>query len=105
MFKYKIPLAIAVAAASLLISTLASADDAALVTEIADTFYKIYGTHSGFRVNHAKGVVGNSSFVATPPPPPLPPPALFLPSTLPLLGRSPTTTASPTLPSVPPAIP
>jgi catalase len=66
MFKYKIPLAIAVAAASLLISTLASADDAALVTEIVDTFYKIYGTHPGFRVNHAKGVVANGSFVATP---------------------------------------
>jgi len=66
MFKYKIPLAIAVAAASLLISTLASADDAALVTEIVDTFYKIYGTHPGFRVNHAKGVVAKGSFVATP---------------------------------------
>src|SRR3984957_14883687 len=66
MFKYKIPLAIAVAAASLLTWTLASADDAALVTEIVDTFYKIYGTHPGFRVNHAKGVVAKGSFVATP---------------------------------------
>src|ERR1700693_245380 len=66
MFKYKIPLAIAVAAATLLTSTLASADDAALVTEIVDTFYKIYGTHPGFRVNHAKGVVAKGSFVATP---------------------------------------
>src|SRR5258706_8121788 len=66
MFKYKIPLAIAVTVASLLISTLASADDAALVTEIVDTFYKIYGTHPGFRVNHAKGVVAEGSFVATP---------------------------------------
>src|ERR1700675_368132 len=66
MFKYKIPLAIAVSAASLLTSMLASADDAALVTEIVDTFYKIYGTHPGFRVNHAKGVVAKGSFVATP---------------------------------------
>src|SRR5260221_12501559 len=66
MFKYKIPFAIAVTAASLLISTLASADDAALVTEIVDTFYKIYGTHPGFRVNHAKGVVAEGSFVAAP---------------------------------------
>jgi hypothetical protein len=31
-----------------------------------DTFYKIYGTHPGFRVNHAKGVVAEGSFVATP---------------------------------------
>ena len=66
MFKYKISLAIAVAAASLLTWTLASADDAALVTEIVDTFYKIYGSHPGFRVNHAKGVVAEGSFVATP---------------------------------------
>src|SRR6266850_21611 len=66
MFKYKIPFAIAVTAVSLLISPLASADDAALVTEIVDTFYKIYGTHPGFRVNHAKGVVAEGSFVATP---------------------------------------
>src|SRR4029077_9665461 len=65
MFKYKMPLAIAVAATSLLTSTLAPADDAALGTEIVDTFYKIYGTHPGFRVNHAKGVVVKGSFVAT----------------------------------------
>jgi catalase len=52
-------------------STLASADDAALVTEIVDTFYKIYGNHPGFRVNHAKGVVAKGSFVATKPRGPL----------------------------------
>src|ERR1700730_13253820 len=66
MFRYKIPLAIAVAVASLLTSTLANADDAALTTQIVDTFYKIYGSHPGFRVNHAKGVVAEGSFVATP---------------------------------------
>jgi catalase len=66
MVNYKRPLAIALAAASLLLSTAASADDAALVTEIVDTFYKIYGAHPGFRVNHAKGVVAEGSFVATP---------------------------------------
>jgi catalase len=66
MFKYKGPLAVAMAAVSLLSSTAASADDTALVTEIVDTFYKIYGTHPGFRVNHAKGVVAEGSFVATP---------------------------------------
>jgi catalase len=66
MVNYKRPLAIALAAASLLLSTAASADDTALVTEIVDTFYKIYGAHPGFRVNHAKGVVAEGSFVATP---------------------------------------
>jgi catalase len=65
MFKYKGPLAVAIAAAFLLTSASASADDAALATQIVDTFYKIYGTHPGFRVNHAKGVVAEGSFVAS----------------------------------------
>lgn len=47
-------------------SPAASAEDASLATQIVDTFYKIYGTHPGFRVNHAKGVVAEGSFVATP---------------------------------------
>src|SRR6266478_4005645 len=87
MFKYKIPFAIAVAAASLLSSTLASADDAALVTEIVDTFYKIYGTHPGFRVNHAKGVVAEGTFVATPAASALSRAALFDGSSIPVTVR------------------
>src|SRR5258708_37970498 len=87
MFKYKRPLAIARAAASLLTSALASADDAALVTEIVDTFYKIYGTHPGFRVNHAKGVVAEGSFVATPAASPLSRAALFDGSRIPVTVR------------------
>ena len=55
MFKHKSPLAVAIAAESLLTSAAAGADDASLTTQIVDTFYKIYGTHPGFRVNHAKG--------------------------------------------------
>jgi catalase len=66
MFKHKTPLAVAMAAASLLAPAIAGADDGALITQIVDTFYKIYGTHPGFRVNHAKGVVAEGSFVATP---------------------------------------
>jgi len=66
MFRHKRTLAAAFVAASLLTSATAGADDAALVTEIVDAFYKIYGTHPGFRVNHAKGVVAEGSFVATP---------------------------------------
>jgi catalase len=66
MFKYNLSGAIALAAAGMLISAAARADDGALVSEIVDTFYKIYGTHPGFRVNHAKGVVAEGSFIATP---------------------------------------
>ena len=65
MFKHKRPLAAAIAAVSLLTSAAASADDVALTNEIVDTFYKIYGSHPGFRVNHAKGVVAEGSFVAS----------------------------------------
>src|SRR5258708_14925880 len=105
MFKYKIPLAIAVAAASLLISTLGSADDAALVTEIVDTLYKIYGTHSGFRVNHAKGVVGNGSFVATPAASALSRAALFDGSRIPVTVRFSNDGGIPTVPDGAPGNP
>src|SRR5258707_2808054 len=87
MFKYKIPLAIAVAAASLLTATLASADDAALVTEIVDAFYKIYGTHPGFRVNHAKGVVAEGCLRGTPAASALSRAALFDGSSIPVTVR------------------
>ena len=66
MFKHKGALAAAIVAASLLTSAAAADDDVSLVTQIVDTFYQIYGTHPGFRVNHAKGVVAEGSFVATP---------------------------------------
>jgi catalase len=66
MFNHKRPLAVAITATSLLITAVARGDDATLTPQIVDTFYKIYGTHPGFRVNHAKGVVAEGSFVATP---------------------------------------
>jgi len=87
MFKHKRPLAIAIAATSLLTSAAASADDAALTTQIVDTFYKIYGTHPGFRVNHAKGVVAQGSFVATPAASALSRAALFDGSRIPVTVR------------------
>jgi catalase len=68
-------------------SATASADDAALVTQIVDTFYKIYGTHPGFRVNHAKGVVAEGSFVATPAAAALSRAALFDGSKIPVTVR------------------
>ena len=105
MFKYKIPLAAAIAAASLLTSTLASADDAALVTEIVDTFYKIYGSHPGFRVNHAKGVVVEGSFVATPAASALSRAALFDGSRIPVTVRFSNDGGIPTVPDGAPGNP
>src|SRR4029077_4991792 len=87
MFKQKSPLAVAIAAESLLTSAAAGADDASLTTQIVDTFYKIYGAHPGFRVNHAKGVVAEGSFVATPAASALSRAALFDGSKIPVTVR------------------
>src|SRR5260370_42580375 len=87
MFKYNSPLGVAIAAESLLTSAAAGADDASLTTQIVDTFYKIYGTHPGFRVNHAKGVVAEGSFVATPSASALSRAALFDGSSIPVTVR------------------
>jgi catalase len=87
MFKRKSPLAVAIAAESLLTPAAAGADDASLTTQIVDTFYKIYGTHPGFRVNHAKGVVAEGSFVATPAAPALSRAALFDGNSIPVTVR------------------
>jgi catalase len=103
MFEYK-RLAIAVAA-SLLTSAATHADDAALTTQIVDTFYKIYGTHSGFRVNHAKGVVAEGSFVATPAASALSRAALFDGSTIPVTVRFSNDGGFPTIPDGTPSNP
>ena len=44
----------------------ALAQDADLGTQIVDGMNKIWGAHPGFRANHAKGVVAEGSFTATP---------------------------------------
>lgn len=71
------------------LSTPAAADDdyASLANQIVDIFYKIYGTHPGFRVNHAKGVVAKGSFVATPAASALSRAALFDSSSIPFTVR------------------
>jgi len=71
------------------LSTPAAADDdyASLANQIVDIFYKIYGTHPGFRVNHAKGVVAKGSFVATPAASALSRAALFDGSSIPFTVR------------------
>ena len=66
MFKLKSPLIFALEAAVLLTSMAARAEDPSLPTQIVDAFYRVYGTHPGFRVNHAKGIVAEGSFVASP---------------------------------------
>jgi catalase len=105
MFNHKRPLAVGMAAASLLASAAAGADDGPLVTQIVDTFYKIYGTHPGFRVNHAKGVVAEGSFVATPGASALSRAALFDGSTIPVTVRFSNDGGFPTVPDGAPSNP
>src|SRR6266446_5658007 len=105
MFKRKSPLAVAIAAESLLTSAAAGADDASLTTQIVDTFYKIYGTHPGFRVNHAKGVVAEGSFVATPAASALSRAALFSGSKIPVTVRFSNDGGIPTVPDGAPGNP
>ncbi len=42
------------------------AQDADVPTQIVDVMNKLFGVHPGFRANHAKGIVVEGSFVATP---------------------------------------
>lgn len=56
----------AFSAALLLTAATAVADDAPpLTAQIVDALNKIYGSHPGFRANHAKGVVVEGSFKAS----------------------------------------
>lgn len=57
-------------AAALLFASFSSlsahADDANVETEIVDALNKVFGVHPGMRANHAKGVVAEGSFKASP---------------------------------------
>ncbi|HUN48504.1 MAG TPA: catalase family peroxidase [Stellaceae bacterium] len=58
--------ALATALLSIAISTAPAWADDDIGTEIVDAFEKVYGVHPGFRANHAKGIVTEGSFKATP---------------------------------------
>ncbi len=75
------------AAALLLTAAAAGADEAPLTTQIVDALNKIYGSHPGFRSNHAKGVVVEGSFKASPQAAKLSRAALFKGSTIPVTVR------------------
>ena len=55
-----------IVALAMSLATFASADEAPLTTQIVDAFNKIYGSHPGFRANHAKGIVVEGHFKASP---------------------------------------
>ena len=65
----------------------ASADEVPLTTQIVDLFNKIYGSHPGFRANHAKGIVVEGHFTASKDAATLSRAALFDGSTIPVTVR------------------
>ncbi|VFU08905.1 catalase family peroxidase [Methylocella tundrae] len=65
MTKTKLP--IFMAALTILSGSLpARAEEPDVATQIVDVMNKVFGVHPGFRANHAKGVVVEGSFTATP---------------------------------------
>src|SRR6266852_4652515 len=65
---------------------------------IIDAMNKAFGVHPGFRANHAKGVVVEGSFKASPDAPALSKATLFDGSTIPVTVRFSDSTGIPNLP-------
>ena len=74
-------------ALALSLSSIVVADEVPLTTQIVDAFNKIYGSHPGFRANHAKGIVVEGHFKASPDAAKLSRAALFDGSTIPVTVR------------------
>ena len=55
-----------VAGLTLVAAASVAADDAPVTTQVVDALNKVYGVHPGFRANHAKGVVAEGTFKASP---------------------------------------
>jgi catalase len=75
-----------------------AAQDAALETQIVDAMNKAYGVHPGFRANHAKGVVAEGTFIATPEAARLSKAVIFNGSPIPVTVRFSDSTGIPNLP-------
>src|SRR5215831_6266594 len=77
---------------------LARADDQPIEVQIVDAMNKAFGVHPGFRANHAKGVVVEGSFKATPEAATLSRAVLFNGSAIPVTVRFSDSTGIPDLP-------
>ena len=77
---------------------LVSADDQPIGVAIVDAMNKAFGVHPGFRANHAKGVVVEGSFKASPEAAALSKASLFAGGTIPVTVRFSDATGIPELP-------
>src|SRR5262249_36870080 len=75
----------------------ARADDAPIEVQVGDALNKAWGQHAGFRANHAKGMVVEGSFKATPAAAELSKAALFTGSAIPVTVRFSDSTGLPDL--------
>ncbi len=76
----------------------ARADDQPIETQLVDAMNKLYGTHPGFRANHAKGIVVEGSFKASSQAAALSKAVLFNGSTIPVTVRFSDATGIPNVP-------
>jgi catalase len=92
----------ALAAASTILagSAPAMAQDADVPTQLVEVMNKLFGVHPGFRANHAKGVVVEGSFTATPEAAAFSKAAIFSGAKIPITVRFSDSTGVPTIPDV-----
>ncbi len=91
--------AAAIIASGLLWSGAAAADEKPIAEQIVDAMNKVFGVQrNGFRANHAKGIVVEGSFKATPEAAALSKAALFNGSEIPLTARFSDSTGLPNIP-------
>ena len=76
----------------------ARAEDQPLEVQVVDALNKVFGQHPGFRANHAKGIVTEGSFKASPAAAELSRAVLFDGSTIPVTVRFSDSTGIPNLP-------
>ena len=88
----------ALAVLGITVPGLARADDQPIEVQIDDAMNKAFGVHPGFRANHAKGVVVEGSFKATPEAATLSRAVLFVGTTIPVTVRFSDSTGVPDLP-------
>jgi catalase len=96
MVKYEVLAAIALLGVTS--PAIVRAEDQPVETQIVDAMNKLFGVHAGFRANHAKGVVVEGSFKASPEAAALSKAVLFDGTTIPATVRFSDSTGIPDLP-------
>jgi len=79
-------------------SAFAQEDSATLAQQIVDAMTKVFGSHKGYRTNHAKGIVVEGSFKATPEAAALSKAPIFNGSEIPVTARFSDATGLPAIP-------